>query len=122
MSKTPRTASATRFYEQITGIAGIDKFALVRNDGRIVTHNMLAPDGFVKMVTACGLSSVSLRKPLGVSHLKQIILNRPNNQSVIIFPLYKYFLGIQKLGDTDQDTIIHNVSQLLRQITQKQAH
>lgn len=122
MSELPRTTSAKRFSEQISEIHGIDQFALVRNDGRIVTHNMLDPDGFASMVTASGLSSISLRKPLGVSHLKQIIYTRPRSQNIIIFQLHKYFLGIQQTGDTDQDVVIHEVSRLLRQVAQKQAH
>ena len=122
MSEIPRTASAERFAEQINAIDGVEQFALVRNDGRIVTHNMPAPDEFARMVTACGLSALSLRRPLGVSHLKQIVFNRPDNRNVIIFQLFKYFLGIQQIGAADQDAVIHEVSQLLRQVAQNNAH
>ena len=44
MSETPRTASAERFAEQINAIQGVEQFALVRNDGRIVTHNLPEPE------------------------------------------------------------------------------
>ena len=122
MSELPRTASAERFTEQISEIKGIDQFALVRNDGHIVTHNMLDPDKFASMVTFCGGNAISLRKSLGVSHLKQIIYSRPQNQNIIIFQLYKYFLGVQQTGDTDQDVVIHEVSSLLRNVAQNRAH
>ena len=122
MAELPRTASAERFAEQIKGIHGIDQFALVRNDGRIVTHNMLDPDDFAALITLCGRGSVSLQKPLGVSHLKQIIYTRPRNENIIIFQLQKYYLGIQQTGGTDQDIVIHEVSRLLRQVAQNRAH
>ena len=122
MTELPRTASAERFAEQIKGINGIDQFALVRNDGRIVTHNMLDPGEFAALITLCGRGSVSLRKPLGVSHLKQIIYIRPRSQNIIIFQLQKYYLGIQQTGGSDQDIVIHEVSRLLRQVVQKRSH
>ncbi len=122
MSETPRTASAERFAKRISSIKGVDRFTLVRNDGRIVTHNMSDPDEFARMVTTCGVSAMTLCKPLGVSQLKQIILDRPNNGNIIIFQLYKYFLGIQKNGNTDQDAVILEVSHLLRQMVQTRTH
>jgi predicted regulator of Ras-like GTPase activity (Roadblock/LC7/MglB family) len=122
MSETPRTASAERFAKRISIIKGVDRFALVRNDGRVVTHNMSDPDEFARMVTTCGVSAMTLCKPLGVSQLKQIILDRPNNCNIIIFQLYKYFLGIQKNGNTDQDAVILEVSHLLRQMVQTRTH
>ncbi len=122
MTKHPRTASADQFAAQIIEIHGIDQFALVRNDGCIVTHNMPDPEEFAAMITLCGRNSTSLRKPLGVSHLKQIICTRPDNQNIIIFPLHKYFLGIKQSGDADQDIVIHEVSRLLRQVAQNRAH
>lgn len=122
MSETPRTASAERFAEQINAIHGVEQFALVRNDGRIVTHNLPEPEAFAKMVTTCGLNALALRKPLGVSHLKQIVFSRPDNRNIIIFQLFKYFLGIQQIGEADQDALIHDVSHLLRQVAQSKAH
>jgi hypothetical protein len=122
MHELPRTASSERFNAQLSEIHGIDQFALVRNDGRIVTHNMFDPDEFASMITLCGRNAISLRKPLGVSHLKQLIYSRPRNQDIIIFQLHKYFLGIQQTSDTDQTIVIHEVSRLLRQVTQNRAH
>ena len=122
MNELPRTASSQRFNELLSEIHGIDQFALVRNDGRIVTHNMFDPDEFASMITLCGRNAVSLRRPLGVSHLKQIIYSRPRDENIIIFQLQKYFLGIQQKCDTDQDFVIHEVNRLLRQVVQKRAH
>ena len=122
MAELPRTASAEQFADQINEIHGVDQFALVRNDGHIVTHNMHDPDDFASLVTLCGRSAISLRKPLGVSHLKQVICTRPRSQNIIIFQLHKYFLGIQQTDDTDQDVVIGEVNRLLRQVAQKRAH
>jgi predicted regulator of Ras-like GTPase activity (Roadblock/LC7/MglB family) len=122
MNKLPRTAAAEKFSEQVEEIHGVGKFALVRNDGRIVIHNMPDPDEFASMITLCGRSAISLRKPLGVSHIKQIVCTRPSNQNIIIFQLHKYFLGIQQTSDTDQDIVIQEIRQLLRNVAQNRAH
>ena len=73
------------------------------------------------MICLCGRTAISLRKPLGVSHLKQIIYSRPRSQNIIIFQIYKYFLGIQQTCDTEQELIIDAINQLLSQITQNPA-
>jgi len=105
-----------RFANRIRQIKGVAEFALVRNDGHTMVHNLREPGEFTSLVTLFGLNAHSIGKSIGFSQYHYLIANRHAAGSLLIFPLDKYFLGIAQRQDANQAAMIAEIQAVLAQV------
>ncbi|MCG8687858.1 MAG: hypothetical protein MI892_23475 [Desulfobacterales bacterium] len=65
---------------------------MVDSQGRVITHDLRAPEDLSAMVASCGNAFVSI----GSKRFKYASFSRRNNKNVLIFPVGKFFLGVIK--------------------------
>lgn len=110
--------SATeRFAQRLTALPGVEQFVLTRDDGRILTHNLSAPQELASLVTLCGINGQALPAAVGFTSFRHIICACRGQQDLIIFPLERYFLGIRKRADANRGELIEAVNRFLQRLS-----
>ena len=109
-------SAAERFAQRISQIKGVDRFVLTRQDGQIVTHNLSNPEQLASVVTLGGYGAQAVQDSVGFSPFRYLVCTRPESRNLIIFPLDKYFLGIQQKPDTSQGELVGEVGRFLQHI------
>jgi len=101
---------------QIAKIKGVDQYILLDNKGNIAAQDIKNPKKACDMIFSCGRDI----KAIGGNKFKYAVFSRKNRQSIIIFPLGNYSLGVIKQEDTDSfvlaDIILKFLHELLSDI------
>jgi hypothetical protein len=106
------------FADLIMEIDGVMNYTLVRNDGRVMTHNFVEPEPISSTVLFNGLSCDALKPVMGLTNFRHLICIRDNNEELMVFPIGKYFLGILQGADAYTDDIVAEVSRIIDAVIQ----
>jgi hypothetical protein len=105
------------FGNRVAQIPGIKNYLLVRNDGKVIIHNIEKPESLASMVAFNGLNCEAIGSVLGLTYFKYIMITRKNSEKLIIFPMDTFFLGIIQNPDAYSNDVADNVIQLIQTVT-----
>ncbi|HAO23340.1 MAG: hypothetical protein BWK80_47080 [Desulfobacteraceae bacterium IS3] len=109
-------ATIQDFGKRILQIPGITQYLLVRNDGKVMAHNVDAPESLASVILFCGLNCDAIGSVAGLTYLKYLMLTRKNNEKLLIFPMDTYFLGIIQNADAYSPEIVDSVIRLVQMV------
>lgn len=109
-------ASLQDFGKRILQISGVRHYILVRNDGKVMVHNLENTDVLAPMIVFGGLSCDAIGSVAGLTYLKYMMLTRKNNEKLLIFPMDAYFLGIIQNPDAYTQDIVDRITKLIQMV------
>jgi len=109
-------SAAERFARRINRIQGVTGFILTRNDGQVITHNVDRPEELASLITHCGGHAEAVRKAIGFTRFNYLFAGCLQQDPLLVFPFDRYLLGIRQLRDVEQQELIEEVQQVLRQV------
>ncbi len=88
---------------RLKGLATVDDYLVVRQDGKIMLHNVSAAQDFAPMIQLVGRNCDSLPMPADFPRFRHFLLTRESGENLLIFPLGNYYLGcLQSAGYTSR--------------------
>ncbi len=109
-------ASLQDFGKRILQISGVSNYILVRNDGKVMVHNLEKADALAPLIVFAGLSCDAVGSVAGLTYLKYLMLARKNNEKLLIFPMDTYFLGIIHNPDAYTQDIVDHITRLIQMV------
>lgn len=107
-------ATIQDFGKRILQISGIKQYIMVRNDGKVMIHNVESPESLAPVITFCGLNCDAIGSVAGLTYFKYMMLTRKNNEKLLIFPMETYFLGVIQTHDAYSPDIVEQVIRLIQ--------
>jgi len=77
----------------LKGLEAVSDYALVREDGEIMLHNLSRPEPFAALILALGRNADAINLPESFPRFRHIILTRESGENLLILPLGNYYLG-----------------------------
>lgn len=99
----------------IVKVRGVDNYILIRDDGRIISHNVKNPEPVSKLVVDTGHYCLDIQEK-GLGKFNHIIMNSRNGERLIVFPMGKFFAGIVSNSKVDGSETIAGVFTFLKKI------
>ncbi|MBN1141434.1 MAG: hypothetical protein JXB25_06535 [Deltaproteobacteria bacterium] len=107
------------FSQHIGQIKGVENFMVLRHDGHMLTHNMSQPEKMSSLATLTGISAQSIQKTMGFTPFRYLVFAREHNQSLIIFTLDKFYVGILAKTGFNLAELIEDIAKFLVKIKVK---
>ena len=104
------------FSQHLVQVKGVEGFMVLRNDGRILTHNIEQAEKFASLATLSGISVQGVQKKLGFMPFRHLVFSREHNRSLIVFTLDKFYVGIFAKVGFNLSEIIEDVNKFLLKI------
>ncbi len=103
------------FTNRILQIPGVKHFILVKENGKIIAHNVITdknkPEDISSTIVSSAIHSEAIRSTMGFTHFNCLKISRENSENILVFPIKNYFLGIfQEPDDKDPETSESNLS------------
>lgn len=102
---------------RILEVEGIKNYILVRDDGHTLSQNFQDIPALPSIVTFNGLNCEAFKPLMGLTHFRYLSYTWGNNNTLVIFPLGKYFLGISHQAETYTPDIVESIQQIIESIT-----
>ena len=109
------------FAKKIFSIDGVKGFLLVRNDGRILTSKLLSenPETLASMMILSSLECNTIRAAMGLTHYNHFVMTGSNRETLFVFPIQTFFLGILRVSGEYDPMFVKQVKQFIYSITTK---
>ncbi len=104
---------------QILDVEGIANYILVRDDGHTLSQNFEDFPALPSIITFNGLNCEALKPLMGLSHFKYLSYAWGDNNTLLIFPLGKYFLGISHQAEAYTPDIVDSIEQIIESLSRK---
>jgi predicted regulator of Ras-like GTPase activity (Roadblock/LC7/MglB family) len=104
------------FGNRVAQVPGIKNYLLVRNDGKVIIHNIEKPESLASMVAFNGLNCEAISSMVGLTNLKYMMVTSKSNERLFIFPIDTSFLGIIQDPDAYSNDVVDNVIQLIQTV------
>ncbi len=93
----------------LSAIKGVDQFIVTDHHGRIIEQRIRHHERMAQLLSACG----SCFCAIGKSNFKYAVFERSDQAHFFIFQVGKYYLGVVKQIDVEDDTLIKNIKNVL---------
>ncbi len=100
---------------QISKIKGVAQYIFLDNTGNVAAHDIKDPKRASEMVFSSGQNI----QAIGRNNFKYAVFSRKNQNSIIIFPIGNYFLGVVKQKDTDILALVDIILKFLHECLKK---
>ncbi len=97
-------------FTSILNVPGVDQYILVDRTGKIFAHAMPEPKKMAEIVSVCGFQSHAI----GKDNFRYVVFSRENQENFFIFPVGKYYLGVIKQKNMNNDALAENIIQFLK--------
>lgn len=77
----------------LKSLSAVQDYAVVREDGMIMLHNLSAPEPFAALIQALGQSCDGLPLSGRFPRFRHFILSRESGENLLIIPMGNYYLG-----------------------------
>lgn len=106
-------ATARQFVQQLLRIPGIEKYCLLRPDGRPLIHNLDDPEKAAALILLCGRAGRTIRQGLGLQHFRHMVLQRESGQHLLVFSVEQYLLGLIQASDASTPDLVNALARFL---------
>ncbi len=99
---------------QLGEMDGVARYILLRNDGSIISGNFEDPDAVSQAIVSVGELCDSFPEDLGNRRYLHLCAEQSNGESIFIFSLGAFYLGIIKHNDTDPVVLSESILSFLK--------
>ncbi len=78
---------------RLKGLSAVGDYIVVRQDGKIMLHNIPSPQPFAALIQLVGKNCDALPLPAHFPRFRHFLLSRESGENLLIFPLGNYYLG-----------------------------
>ncbi len=79
-------------------VEGVGSYLLMKNDGRILSHNVADPDSLSSLMAVSGLGIKKIQESMGFQHFNHFLVKQDNKENLLLLKMGSVLLGvIQKL-------------------------
>ncbi len=90
-------------------IKGVDQFIVTDRHGHIIEQRIRHHERMAQLLSACG----SCFSAIGKSNFKYAVFERADQAHFFIFQVGKFYLGVVKQINVENDTLIKNIKNAL---------
>ncbi|MEN6320568.1 MAG: hypothetical protein ABFD82_17660 [Syntrophaceae bacterium] len=100
----------------IQRIQGLDGYAIVKQDGQVLSHNVANVESLSALIVMSGLNGNIIQTDVGASLFKYLVIARKTNERLLVFPIGNLWLGLLQRKDTYTPDIISKVQFLINEL------
>lgn len=112
-----------KFKKKILGIEHVKEFILARDDGQVLAHQLFSwpPETIAAMMVLNHIDCSQIKQTMGFSHFDHLMLTLKNNESLVVFPIRNYLLGVLSSANRFNAKMVVNIKKFIREITRSAA-
>lgn len=107
------------YTKKLLTVEGVGSYLLMKNDGRILSHNVADPDSLSSLMAVSGLGIKKIQESMGFHHFNHLLVKRENKENLLLLRMGSVLLGVIQKPNSAWSELLNSLIELQQKVSVK---